>query len=781
MAAIDLKNVLRLLRSYLTERDLTVADLNAQNVDDLFSSGITKSQIEILLKQLEYSVTENFILRKSGSTDNFITSNDEIEKDEYSYLKNTGFLYFVDTQGASYHGAPDRFHAIDREGNISFLGTSNLLGRTEGLSFSPNGDLYAIDDNSNKLYKINLSDISNPTLIMNLGGDTYYHSWDTLAIDSDNTFYTIRLKLEASTLNETAKLYKGSITNPDTSPEFVGNLSNDTDDITNIWYALAFHPDGTLYSINNNDNKLYSINKTTGIATPYGQLESRVWEGMTFDNDGILYAIEVDERKVYKINISDSNNITEEVFATGPTNTLYSIAFNPFVYRIVQKFKNTVKETLIKSPKIYSVLNSDTNAEVDKVFVDSTNLINIKSDYTKNNIVDSFAFTKEPSWLKYFDYYYIGKNGTQTNIYSAGDPIAARNATLVNGVLNFTSTPGSSFRLPDELSAKMASADVTVFGTIANNSSNDIHPILFESGNDGRPLLTRWHTNGGHLNIYGDSIQYRLSDNYKFPNNVELGVGAVLRDASATGWINGEEQRTANVIWNWEADDAPTLGENNLTSTNGNFVGTQKQVIFLTTNSSYDRLTTNEKNTVIDMAAIWATKNDANKILLEKINNNLKIVEKSVRVFANRGLKEATTGEGGWRFIQNNPSLLNVSGSLETPTDAASTNAYKGISIGVSKTNWDKMDKIILTAAHANQVWLGTSAPVYKADLIAGEKVLVGATGTGRIKIKLYFEEDKNEEDVADTNSNRLVIEMTEGGTTGLYIGEVILQHSEIS
>ena len=86
MAAIDLKNVLRVLRTYLTERDLTVADLTAANIDDLFSLGITKSQVETLLGQLEGSITENFVIRKSDSTDNFITSNADIEKDEYSYL-----------------------------------------------------------------------------------------------------------------------------------------------------------------------------------------------------------------------------------------------------------------------------------------------------------------------------------------------------------------------------------------------------------------------------------------------------------------------------------------------------------------------------------------------------------------------------------------------------------------------------------------------------------------------------------------------------------------------
>ena len=225
------------------------------------------------------------------------------------------------------------------------------------------------------------------------------------------------------------------------------------------------------------------------------------------------------------------------------------------------------------------------------------------------------ALSTAPSWLQYFDHYYSGVDGIQTDITNAGQPVPAGGATFANGVFTFTTQLGSSVRLPDELSAKMASADVTVFGTIANQTGSDLHPILFESGTDGRPLLTQWKGGLDYLNLYGPGPQLRLSANGTFVNGSDIGVGAVLRDTTATGWINGREQSTVNVLWGWEADDQPTLGENNLTNTNGNFVGTQKQMIFLTTNAKYDALTTSAKSAAINAAAAWATTNDATKVL----------------------------------------------------------------------------------------------------------------------------------------------------------------------
>ena len=166
------------------------------------------------------------------------------------------------------------------------------------------------------------------------------------------------------------------------------------------------------------------------------------------------------------------------------------------------------------------------------------------------------------------------------------------------------------------------------------------------------------------------------------------------------------------------------------------------------------------------------------------------VKEKSVRVFANRALKFPTLSTGssaeGWRFAQNNRSFLNVGRgtsqeSGETPEEAASTTVYKGISIDIPKERWNIMQKIVGKASHANQVVSSTFAPIYKDDMVAGTKYLFGYSGSGRIKAMIWFEEDKNQLGDRDTTSNRLVIEMTAGGTTGWYIGEILLQHLEIS
>ena len=148
--------------------------------------------------------------------------------------------------------------------------------------------------------------------------------------------------------------------------------------------------------------------------------------------------------------------------------------------------------------------------------------------------------------------------------------------------------------------------------------------------------------------------------------------------------------------------------------------------------------------------------------------------ETRTRVFANSAIVGVGSSATGWQFKSGNASLLAVGNAQETPTAAAGSGTYKGISIDIPKARWEAMDKIEITASHANQVVSGTVMPFYKADMVAGTRYTVGISGSGRVKMQMYFEEDKNQLGTADRNSNRLVIEMTEGGTTGWYIGEVV-------
>ena len=163
--------------------------------------------------------------------------------------------------------------------------------------------------------------------------------------------------------------------------------------------------------------------------------------------------------------------------------------------------------------------------------------------------------------------------------------------------------------------------------------------------------------------------------------------------------------------------------------------------------------------------------------------SGLKIKEKAVRVFANRALKEPANTAEGWDFKSVNTGILKVESGQETPTAAASLTAYKGMSIAVPKTIWNAMDKILITASHANQVALTTFIPVYKDDLVASIPKDVGFSGSGRLKAELFYDENKDQNENVNNELNRLVIQMKEGlvpEKSGFYIGEVVFTHLEL-
>ena len=151
-------------------------------------------------------------------------------------------------------------------------------------------------------------------------------------------------------------------------------------------------------------------------------------------------------------------------------------------------------------------------------------------------------------------------------------------------------------------------------------------------------------------------------------------------------------------------------------------------------------------------------------------------------MFANRSIKKTGTAEGGWQFKAANTGFLGVGIGQETPNepdDTSTDTRHKGISIAIPKAKWNDMDKILVTASHAGQIIMTNLPPIYKEDLTAGTSVRLGTSGTARLKIDLYFEENKNQEGDADTNNNRLVIEVVHQSTVTVYIGEVFLQHLE--
>ena len=161
---------------------------------------------------------------------------------------------------------------------------------------------------------------------------------------------------------------------------------------------------------------------------------------------------------------------------------------------------------------------------------------------------------------------------------------------------------------------------------------------------------------------------------------------------------------------------------------------------------------------------------------------NLKIVEKSERVFANSSIKKTGSAIGAWEFKVANTMLLEVGKSEETPSGVAdSNNQYKGISIEIPKDKWNDMNKIVISATHSSQVFMCNLPAIYKSDLTPGTRVRSGTSGVGELKLELYFEENKNKSGAVDLTSNRLVIEVINQAKVTVYIGEVFLQHLEIS
>ena len=190
---------------------------------------------------------------------------------------------------------------------------------------------------------------------------------------------------------------------------------------------------------------------------------------------------------------------------------------------------------------------------------------------------------------------------------------------------------------------------------------------------------------------------------------------------------------------------------------------------------------------ILNLSAVYGADIQANTSNITTNTENIaalpgriKIKERTKRVFASSALKTDETAQGGWLFKGSYTSLLAVGNLEETPTDL-DTLQYKGLSIAILKTEWNKMDKIVVTVSHGNQIAYSPYF-IYKEDIPSGEanKVRFGISGTGRTKMNIYFEESKTQEGTANNDNNRLVIEMSgEAASPGFYIGEVLLQHLE--
>ena len=399
-------------------------------------------------------------------------------------------------------------------------------------------------------------------------------------------------------------------------------------------------------------------------------------------------------------------------------------------------------------------------------------------------------FESSPDWRQYFNYYFTGDGTIQTNVDNAGNPTPHDGATFTNGVFTFINN-GDYFGLPTQISAPLSAAEVVIFGSVALVTNHDeIHPILFEAIGDGRPLLTRWNA-GDYLSFYGSGARFRLSANGTFPANRELGVAAVFRNGSTTGWINGEEQLTANEDWGFESDDVMSLGENQKTGiVNGNFIGTQKRVMIMSTNAAYSRLTNNEKNNVIASAAAWASKNDTTKKLTENVD--LGELQKDIAALQARTVKETKNDVfiSPAHFVQDaversrkyvavkagGTGTLVVGITQPTPPEAGSIE-YAKMNVAIPIAEWDKCHKIGITSSHATSVMLNSDAFLYKNEITPTGTENQLASSDGRNNARVRFFANQTETETRSETTHRLEIS---GNVGRVYIGRVRLINLEV-
>jgi len=202
---------------------------------------------------------------------------------------------------------------------------------TEGMAFAPNGVLWGIDESKQKLFPINtkfgtikfneMKSLKNFPSQFNDFGMTF---------SCDNSLYVTSVT--------TRTLYQLDLEGNNEAIGALGALGVEISAIA----AIGSNPT-LLYGIQNGNvatPNLYSIDVTTGFATPIGELGNEVGKfnqaGLTFDSDGTLWAI-TDRRgindsleglpsQIFRINVvsgaatwvSTTSEVGFESLASGP-------------------------------------------------------------------------------------------------------------------------------------------------------------------------------------------------------------------------------------------------------------------------------------------------------------------------------------------------------------------------------------------------------------------------------------------------------------------------------
>jgi hypothetical protein len=233
--------------------------------------------------------------------------------------------YSINSDSGSSFG--DSLYRIDlatgqqtRLGFVTSLGTKRL--DVEGLAFAPDGSLYGIDDETLKLFPLNVdngqvisSDEKTVTGLPGVGGNDFGM---TFACDGN---------LYVTSANDDS-LYRVSLDGVATRIGAAGSLA------TNINALAAWGNPVELYGLSEgnlngaNPPSLYSINIADGTKTLQGQLSGSFaafdQSGMAFDNAGQLWAItdrsqSLSPQPSQILQINKSNGAATVVSTTGET------------------------------------------------------------------------------------------------------------------------------------------------------------------------------------------------------------------------------------------------------------------------------------------------------------------------------------------------------------------------------------------------------------------------------------------------------------------------------
>lgn len=199
------------------------------------------------------------------------------------------------------------FYKIDLEsGQAVKIGNLGVSADFEALAFSPDGELYALEDSSYKLYKVN-QDTGEALLV---GNTNTSGSNPGITFDDEGRLWFVGG-------NGVSNLYE---LNPETaSSRYVGRVGS-----WNGW-SIAHHK-GLLYMVDSNARNLYSIDSSTAEATLVGAtgISIGAQHGMSSDGDKIWLLSESGAR-LYTINMI-TGEATVEQNIIGHSGNLESLA-----------------------------------------------------------------------------------------------------------------------------------------------------------------------------------------------------------------------------------------------------------------------------------------------------------------------------------------------------------------------------------------------------------------------------------------------------------------------